>query len=122
MFWVNGQPEFDAPEGGTLLRGTGTSPGLVSGRAVLLGNPAAARLRKGDIVVARHTDPGWTPLFSLIGGIVTEQGGLLNHCSIVARELGIPAVVGVDRATRLIPEGARVTVDGGAGIVRFDSG
>ena len=57
---------------------------------------------------------------SVIGGIVMEEGGLLNHCSIVARELGIPSVVGVSRATLLIPEGARVTVDGGAGIVRIE--
>ncbi len=114
-FWVDGCPEYGAD--GTVLRGTGTSLGRVSGRAVVVENPAATRIRRGDVVVARHTDPGWTPIFSLIGGIVTEEGGLLNHCSIVARELGIPSIVGVSRATQLIPEGSRVTIDGGAGLV-----
>jgi len=81
---------------------------------------AAAKIRRGDIVVARHTDPGWTPILSVIGGIIMEEGGLLNHCSIVARELGIPSIVGVSRATQLIPEGVRVTIDGGAGMVRIE--
>jgi pyruvate,water dikinase len=116
-FWVDGCPEYDFCADGTVLRGTGTSLGRVSGRAVVVENPAATRIRRGDVVVARHTDPGWTPIFSLIGGIVTEEGGLLNHCSIVARELGIPSIVGVSRATQLIPEGSRVTIDGGAGLV-----
>jgi pyruvate,water dikinase len=119
-FWVDGCPEYDFSAGGTLLRGIGTSRGRATGRAVMVNDPGAAKIRAGDVVVARHTDPGWTPIFSLIGGIVTEEGGLLNHCSIVARELGIPSVVGVRRATQLIPEGARVTVDGGAGIVRIE--
>jgi pyruvate,water dikinase len=122
MFWVDGRPEFEVPEGGTLLRGIGTSPGRITGRAVIVSDPAAAGIRKGDIVVARHTDPGWTPIFSLIGGIVMEEGGLLNHCSIVARELGIPAVVGVSRATRTIPEGSQVTMEGSAGWIRIEEG
>jgi pyruvate,water dikinase len=117
VFWVDGQPEYDFITGNTVLRGIGTSVGRVSGRAVIIESPVSARIRRGDVVVARHTDPGWTPIFSLIGGIVTEEGGLLNHCSIVARELGIPSIVGVSRATQLIPEGSRVTIDGGAGLV-----
>jgi rifampicin phosphotransferase len=121
-FWVDGRPEFDFCAGGTLLRGIGTSPGHATGRAVIVADPGADKIRRGDIVVARHTDPGWTPIFSLIGGIVMEEGGLLNHCSIVARELGVPSIVGVSRATRLIPEGARVTIDGGAGVVRVEEG
>jgi pyruvate,water dikinase len=119
-FWVDGRPEYDFCAGGTLLRGIGTSPGRVTGRAVIVEDPAAAKIQRGDVVVARHTDPGWTPILSLIGGIVMEEGGLLNHCSIVARELGIPSVVGVSRATHLIAEGAQVTVDGGAGSVRIE--
>ena len=121
-FWVDGRPEYDFCAGGTLLRGIGTSPGRVTGRAVIVADPAAAKIRRGDVVVARHTDPGWTPILSVIGGIVMEEGGLLNHCSIVARELGIPSIVGVSRATQLIPEGARVTIDGGAGMVRIEDG
>jgi pyruvate,water dikinase len=119
-FWVDGRPEFDFANEGMLLRGIGTSAGCATGRAVIVEDPAAAGIRRGDVVVARHTDPGWTPILSVIGGIVMEEGGLLNHCSIVARELGIPSVVGVSRATRLIPEGARVTIDGGAGFVRIE--
>jgi pyruvate,water dikinase len=119
-FYIDGRPEFDFCGGGTVLRGLGTSLGRVTGRAVIVEDPAAAKIRRGDVVVARHTDPGWTPILSLIGGIVMEEGGLLNHCSIVARELGIPSIVGVSRATQLIPEGARVTIDGGAGMVRIE--
>ena len=121
-FWVDGRPEFDFCAGGTVLRGIGTSPGHATGRAVIVEDPGANKIRRGDVVVARHTDPGWTPIFSVIGGIVMEEGGLLNHCSIVARELGIPSIVGVGRATQLIPEGARVTIDGGAGVVRVEEG
>jgi pyruvate,water dikinase len=121
-FWVEGRPEFDFTLEGTLLRGIGTSPGQAAGRAVIVSDPAAAAIRRGDIVVARHTDPGWTPILSLVGGIITEEGGLLNHCSIVARELGVPAVVGVSQATRRIPEGARLTLDGGSGVVQIEKG
>lgn len=121
-FWVDGRPEYDFCADGTVLRGIGTSLGRVTGRAVIVEDPAATKIRRGDIVVARHTDPGWTPILSVIGGIVMEEGGLLNHCSIVARELGIPSIVGVSRATQLIPEGARVTIDGGAGMVRIEEG
>ena len=119
-FWVDGRPEYDFCADGTVLRGIGTSLGRVTGRAVIVEDPAAAKIRRGDIVVARHTDPGWTPILSVIGGIIMEEGGLLNHCSIVARELGIPSIVGVSRATQLIPEGVRVTIDGGAGMVRIE--
>jgi pyruvate,water dikinase len=121
-FWMDGRPEYDFYAGGTMLRGIGTSPGRVTGRAVIVADPAAAKIRRGDVVVARHTDPGWTPILSVIGGIVMEEGGLLNHCSIVARELGIPSIVGVSRATQMIPEGARVTIDAGAGMVRIEDG
>jgi pyruvate,water dikinase len=119
-FYVDGRPEYDVNTGGTLLQGIGTSLGRVTGRAVIVQDPATAKIRRGDVVVARHTDPGWTPILAVIGGIVMEEGGLLNHCSIVARELGIPSIVGVSRATQLIPEGARVTMDGGAGIVKIE--
>jgi pyruvate,water dikinase len=122
VFWVDGQPEYDFCAGGRVLRGIGTSPGQARGRAVIVEDPAAAKIRRGDVVVARHTDPGWTPILSVIGGIVMEEGGLLNHCSIVARELGIPSIVGVSRATQLIPEGGWVTIDGGAGLVRIEDG
>jgi pyruvate,water dikinase len=120
-FWVDGNPEYDFTPGGAVLKGIGTSPGRVTGRAVVVEDPARADIRPGDIVIARHTDPGWTPILSVIGGIVMEEGGLLNHCSIVARELGIPSIVGVRRATRLVPVGARVTMDGACGEVRIEA-
>jgi pyruvate,water dikinase len=119
-FWVDGRPEYDFTPGGAVLRGIGTSPGRVAGRAVIVEDPAQADIRPGDIVIARHTDPGWTPILSVIGGIVMEEGGLLNHCSIVARELGIPSIVGVRRATRVVPAGAHVTMDGALGEVRVE--
>lgn len=116
-YWIEGRPEYAlSPERNT-LRGIGASPGTATGRAVHVFHPARTALRRGDILIARHTDPGWTPLLSVVAGVVTEEGGLLNHCAIVARELAIPTVVGVRGATRLIPEGSRITLDGGSGTV-----
>ncbi len=116
---VDGRPVDEPAGAGNLLRGTGTSPGRKTGRARLVRDPTAAELAAGDILVAANTDPGWTPVLSVVHGVVVEEGGLLNHCSIIARELGIPAVVGVRRATRRIPDGATVTIDGDAGTVRI---
>jgi len=90
------------------------------GPARIVHDPSRADIYPGDILVAANTDPGWTPILSLAGGLVVEEGGLLNHCSIVARELRIPAVVGVRNATRRIPEGARIVIDGGQGLVRIE--
>jgi pyruvate,water dikinase len=109
----------EATAAGDLLHGTGTSPGRKTGRARIVRDPTTAALAEGDILVAANTDPGWTPVLSVVHGVVVEEGGLLNHCSIVARELGIPAVVGVRRATRRIADGASITIDGDAGTVRI---
>ena len=82
---------------GDVLSGTGACSGRVEGTArVLMSMAEAARFQKGDILVAKQTDPGWGPLFVLAGGLVLERGGLLSHGAIVAREFGIPAVVGVE--------------------------
>jgi pyruvate,water dikinase len=75
----------------------------------------ARRLTRGDVLVTRQTDPGWAPLFCLVSGLVIERGGMLSHGAIVAREFGLPCVVGVRDATRLIAHGARITVDGDRG-------
>jgi pyruvate,water dikinase len=75
------------------------------------------KLRQGDILVAPLTNPVWTPLFAVAGGIVTEVGGILSHGAIVAREYGIPAVMSVSGATKRIPEGQTITVDGYRGSV-----
>jgi pyruvate,water dikinase len=77
----------------------------------------AAALEPGDILVTRATDPGWTPVFSLIGGAVLEIGGALSHGAIVAREFGLPAVVNVPQATQRIRNGQMIQVDGGRGEV-----
>jgi pyruvate,water dikinase len=118
-FYIGGQPVNEFPIDAKMMRGTGTSPGRVTGRARIVGDPSRANLKEGDILVARNADPGWTPVLSMVNGIVLEEGGLLNHCSIVARELGIPSIVGVRQATEKIPDGSLIMVDGGLGLVRL---
>jgi pyruvate,water dikinase len=78
------------------------------------------KLGKGEILVAPLTNPVWTPLFAVAGGLITEVGGILSHGAIVAREYGIPAVMAVSGATKQIPEGKMLTVDGNKGIVYFE--
>ena len=85
-----------------------------------MNDPSKDPIQQGEILVAQNTDPGWTPILSLAAGMVMEEGGLLNYCSIVARELKIPAVVGSRQATRLIKNGAYITIDGGWGSVRIE--
>lgn len=100
------------------LRGSPVSPGRVTGPARILASAADAyRLRAGDIVVTRAATPDWTPTFSIAAGIVTDTGGPLSHCSIIAREYGIPAVMGVQLATQRITEGQVITVDGAEGLI-----
>jgi pyruvate,water dikinase len=90
---------------------------VVEGRARVVRKLEGSKLAKGEILIAPYTDPAWTPLFPLASGIVTEVGGLMTHGAVVAREYGIPAVVGVDRATEAIPDGALVRVNGSEGYV-----
>src|SRR3712207_4779470 len=99
------------------LRGTPASPGTVSAKARVILDPTGARLEPGEILVAPSTDPGWTPLFLTAGGLVMEMGGAMSHGAVVAREYGIPAVVGVPEATERITTGERITVDGSAGAI-----
>ena len=105
-----------AGDGGA-LRGTPASAGRVSGTARVILDPTGARLRPGEILVAPSTDPGWTPLFLTAGGLVMEMGGAMSHGAVVAREYGIPAVVGVAGATERIADGQRLIVDGTNGTV-----
>ena len=100
-----------------VLRGTPASGGVVTQKARVILDPGEAGLEPGEILVAPSTDPGWTPLFLTAGGLVMEMGGPMSHGAIVAREYGIPAVVGVPDATELIETGRRITVDGSAGEV-----
>jgi pyruvate,water dikinase len=104
---------------GGALAGTAASAGVVEGRARVVRKLEGSRLEKGEILVAPYTDPAWTPLFPLASGLVTEVGGLMTHGAVVAREYGIPAVVGVDRATEAIPDGALIRVNGSEGYVEI---
>jgi pyruvate,water dikinase len=106
--------------GGSVLTGTSACGGRTTARATVLSDVTEAhRLRPGDILVTRQTDPGWGPVFPLISGLVMERGGMLSHGAIIAREFGIPSIVGVADATRLIPSGATVCLDGDRGSVRL---
>ena len=81
-----------------------------------------AHLEPGEILVAPSTDPGWTPLFLTAGGLVMEMGGMMSHGAVVAREYGIPALVGVAGATERIANGQRLTLDASAGVILLDPG
>lgn len=109
-------PMPDAPAGE--LRGAPASRGTVTGRARILHSPEeGSTLEAGDILVCVRTTPSWTPLFAVIAGIVTETGGALSHPAITAREYGIPAVLAVKDAMKLIRDGQMISIDGGAGTV-----
>ncbi|HEY2592922.1 MAG TPA: PEP/pyruvate-binding domain-containing protein [Chloroflexota bacterium] len=99
------------------LRGSPASPGVATGIARVVHSPQGAHLEPGEILVAPSTDPGWTPLFLTAGGLIMEMGGMMSHGAVVAREYGIPAVVGVAGATDRIATGQRVRVDGAAGTI-----
>ncbi len=99
------------------LTGSPASAGVVTAAARVILDPVGAHLEPGEILVAPSTDPGWTPLFLTAGGLVMEMGGSNSHGAVVAREYGIPAVVGVPDATLRLSTGQKITVDGGAGTV-----
>ena len=107
------------PDDGALV-GTPASAGTVTATARVVLDPIGARLEPGEVLVAPSTDPGWTPLFLTAGALVMEMGGANSHGAVVAREYGIPAVVGVPDATTRITTGARLTVDGAAGRVHLE--
>jgi phosphohistidine swiveling domain-containing protein len=107
----------DVPE--NALPGTPASSGVAVGIARVVLDPARGALEKGEILVAPHTDPGWTPLFVHAAALVTEVGGLMTHGSVIAREYGIPAVVSVNGATQRIRTGQRIRVDGTRGFVEL---
>lgn len=105
------------PEG-TII-GSPVSSGIAEGIARVILRPETAILKEGEILVAPHTDPGWTPLFASAVAVITEVGGLMTHGAVVAREYGIPAVVGVDDATTLIKDGERIRVNGDLGYIEI---
>jgi pyruvate,water dikinase len=105
------------PEGAVL--GLPVSSGMIEGRARVILNLEDANLEEGDILVTTYTDPSWTPLFVSIKGLITEVGGLMTHGAVIAREYGLPAVVGVEDATRLIKDRQRIRVNGTEGYVEI---
>ena len=108
--------KFEVKEKYGLLNGLGCSPGVVRGRVQIVENPYSAYIN-GDIMVAEKTDPGWLPIFPLFKALIIERGSMLSHSAIVARELGIPAVVGVRGATKVLKNGYTVEIDGSTGEV-----
>jgi rifampicin phosphotransferase len=120
----DGTAYYDAPmaaDGGdtTVLTGSPVSAGVVEGFVRVVLDPHDTQLQPGDIMVCPATDPAWTPLFLAAGGLITEVGGMMTHGSVVAREYGIPAVVGVSRATERLQTGQRVRLDGSSGTVQI---
>jgi rifampicin phosphotransferase len=107
----------DVPAGA--LVGLAVSAGTIEGRARVIHDMAEADIEAGDILVTAYTDPSWSPLFVAITGLVTEVGGLMTHGAVIAREYGLPAVVGVEQATRLIRDGQRIRVHGTDGYVEI---
>ena len=109
----DGQPD--------VLRGLAASKGIVQGKATIVRTlEEGSRLEEGAILVCRSTSPSWTPLVARSSAVVTDTGGVLAHTAIVAREFGIPCVVGTGNATSMIEDGAYITVDGGEGTVRWE--
>lgn len=101
------------------IAGLPVSAGVAEGRARVILNMEDADLEEGDILVTTFTDPSWTPLFVSIKGLVTEVGGLMTHGAVIAREYGLPAVVGVENATKLIKDGQRIRVNGTDGYIEI---
>ena len=110
-----GYKRENLPEGA--LIGIPVSSGIIEGIAKVIIDPSKVALNKGEILIAPFTDPGWTPLFINAAGLVMEVGGLLTHGTVVAREYGIPAVVGISEATKKIKTGQKIRLDGNSGYV-----
>jgi phosphoenolpyruvate synthase/pyruvate phosphate dikinase len=107
-----------ALETGEERSGLGCCPGVVRGKVRVITNPRGAELHHGEILVAERTDPGWIMLFPSASGLLVERGSLLSHSAIVAREMGIPAIVSITDVTRWLQTGDEVELDGGSGLVR----
>jgi len=106
----------------SIITGVAASAGIAQGTAkVVRSLVEASKLRQGDIMVCEMTVPTWVPLFATVSAVVADSGGVLSHCAIVAREFGLPAVVGTHVGTQVLRDGMTVTVDGGRGIVRIDA-
>lgn len=101
------------------MAGTPVSAGIIEGRARVILTMEEADIEDGDILVTTFTDPSWTPVFVAIKGLVTEIGGMMTHGAVVAKEYGLPAVVGVENATKRIKDGQRIRINGTEGFVEI---
>jgi phosphohistidine swiveling domain-containing protein len=115
-----GRPQAASPSEPGVLRGTGCCPGIVTGPIKVLRTPNEDARLDGEILVAERTDPGWVPLYPSVSGLLIERGSILSHSAIVAREMGIPTIVGIAGLVSTLKSGQVVTMDGGAGTVRVD--
>lgn len=120
--FLKGRREFDdtivRDSGAMQVTGTPSSPGIARGTIRVVESIAGlAQVKDGDILVTSNTDPGWTPVFSRIGALITETGGILSHGAVVSREYGIPAVTAVMNARQVFKDGQKVTVDGNEGLI-----
>jgi pyruvate,water dikinase len=105
-------------DGGSTLQGQPVSGGCVEAEVVVVHDPGDfRRMKRGAILVARATDPSWTPLFTLASGVVVEVGGVLSHASTIAREYGLPALANVKHATRRLRTGERIRLDATSGVI-----
>ena len=124
--YIRGWQTFDddrLPDDGKGLRGLAASSGTVTGRArVCRKLEEISKIEKGDILVTVATDPAWTTVFSIIGGVVVETGGVVAHTVMISREYGLPCVANLSQACDLIPDGATITVDGSNGRVVIHDG
>jgi pyruvate,water dikinase len=111
------RPEAVSPSGDT-LKGLGCCPGVVRARARVITDPRNAVIEPGEILVAPRTDPGWIMLFPSAAGLLVEHGSLLSHSAIVAREMGIPAIVSITGVTAWVQTGEWLEMDGSSGLVR----
>lgn len=133
LLYYQGYRHFTPPNdfGGTIkamknsltaggLKGLGCSPGTLTGRArVILDIHATGQLTKEEILVTTFTDPGWTPVLARVGGVITEVGGLLSHAAVIGREYGIPAILNLIDATKVIQDGDLIRIDGKSGVVEI---
>jgi pyruvate,water dikinase len=125
--FLKGNVEFDdtvkVVDNAAQLTGTSASPGVVSGPVrVVYSIENLSEVREGEILVTSNTDPGWTAVFSKIGGLITETGGILSHGAVVSREYGIPAVTAVKGATKIFITGQWITLDGNEGLIYIREG
>jgi pyruvate,water dikinase len=111
-------PPLEGVTDGEVVRGLGASAGVAEGRACVVAGPEDfAKLEQGDILVAQFTTTAYNVVLPMLGGVVTDKGGILSHAAIVAREYAIPAVVNTGNGTALIADGSRIRIDGAAGMV-----